>query len=254
MNEVAPPKIKPHNVKEYEVKQSKYPQVGKLPIRTILLAPSASGKTVLIQNMILDIYKGLFQRIYIFSPSIEVDHTWEPVKKHIEKDLKIKHSKEEPIYFSEYNNEALLEIIDTQKKVIEYQKKENYKRLFQILIIIDDFADSVEVSRNSKLLHSLFTRGRHSQISTIVSTQKFCALAPIIRVNASELYVFRLRNYQDLQCFIDEVSAIVGDKQTLLNMYKIATDEDYSFLYCKLTNKNKNEMFYINFDKKFNID
>ena len=104
--------------------------------------------------------------------------------------------------------------------------------MFQLLIIINDFADSVEVGRNSKLLHSLFTRGRHSQISTIVSTQTFCALAPIIRVNASELYVFRLRNYQDLQCFIDEVSAIVGDKQTLLNMYKIATEGDYSFLYC----------------------
>ena len=81
MNETEPPKIKPRHVKEYEVKQSKYPQVGKLPIRSILLAPSFSGKTVLIQNMILDIYKGLFQRIYIFSPSIEVDHTWEPVKK-----------------------------------------------------------------------------------------------------------------------------------------------------------------------------
>ena len=131
MDEVAPPKVKPIKIREYEVKQSKYPQVGKLPIRSILLAPSGSGKTVLIQNMILDIYKGLFQRIYIFSPSIEVDHTWEPVKKHIEKDLKIKHSKEEPIYFSEYNNEALLEIIDTQKKVIEYQKKKTIKDCFK---------------------------------------------------------------------------------------------------------------------------
>ena len=36
-------------------------------------------------------------------------------EKHIEKKIKIEHSKGEPIYFSEYNNEALLEIIDTQK-------------------------------------------------------------------------------------------------------------------------------------------
>ena len=52
-------------------------------------------------------------------------------EKHIEKDLNIKHSKEEPIYFSEYNNEALLEIIDTQKKVIEYQKKKTIKDCFK---------------------------------------------------------------------------------------------------------------------------
>ena len=40
--------------------------------------------------MILDIYKGLFQRIYIFPPSIDVDfQAWQPVKTYIEKDLKI---------------------------------------------------------------------------------------------------------------------------------------------------------------------
>ena len=70
--------------------------------------------------------------------------------------------------------------------------KKEIKKLLQILIIIDDFADDSSFSRQSKLLHALFTRGRHSQISTIVATQKFTALHPIIRVNASELFVFRL--------------------------------------------------------------
>ena len=94
--------------------------------------------------------------------------------------------------------------------------------------MIDDFADSPEFSRNSKLLHGLYTRGRHSQISTVVATHKFNALAPIIRVNASELFVFRLRNNQDLQTFLDEVSALV-EKPALLEMYRIATREAYSF-------------------------
>ena len=82
-------------------------------------------------------------------------------------------------------------------------------------MVVDDFADSVDVSRNSKLLHALFTRGRHSQISTIVSTQKFASIHPIIRVNASELYVFRLRNYSDLQSFLDELGGVCADKQTI---------------------------------------
>ena len=74
------PDIKPIKIKEYEVKQSKYPHVGKLPIRSLLIGPSGSGKTVLLQNMILDIYHDCFSRIYIFSPSIDVDASWTPVK------------------------------------------------------------------------------------------------------------------------------------------------------------------------------
>ena len=60
------PIIIPRKFKEYQVKQSKYEQVGKLQIRSILLAASGGGKTILIQNMILDIYEGLFERIYIY--------------------------------------------------------------------------------------------------------------------------------------------------------------------------------------------
>ena len=117
------PSIKPIRTKEYDVPKSKYPQVGSLPTRSILLGPSGSGKSILLQNMILDIYKGLFKRIYIFSPSIDVDfQTWQPVKSHIEKDLKIRETDEEKLYFSEYNPEALENIIDTQKKVTEFQK------------------------------------------------------------------------------------------------------------------------------------
>jgi hypothetical protein len=248
------PKIAPIKTKEYEVKQSRYKMVSKLPTRSILLSPSGGGKTILIQNMIIDIYKNCFNRVYIFSPSIEVDfQSWAPVKDHIKNDLKLNETEEEQFYFSEYDEETLSNIINTQRKIIEYQKQNNITKLYQILIVIDDFADSAEFSRRSKLLHSLFTRGRHSQISTIVATQKFTALHPIIRVNASELYVFKLRNRQDLDTFVDEVSAI-ADKNTILDLYKIATEEAFSFLYVKLTSKHKDDIFMIRYDKKLTYD
>ena len=79
-------------------------------------------------------------------------------------------------------------------------------------------------------------------ISTITTTQKFNAIHPIIRVNATELYVYRLRNMKDLDTFIDEVSAVL-DKKTLLELCNIATAEPYSFLYVKLTAKKRDEMF-----------
>ena len=90
-------------------------------------------------------------------------------------------------------------------------------------------------------------------ISTITATQKFSAIHPIIRVNATELYVYRLRNYKDLETFIDEVSAVY-DKKTLLEVYSIATSEPHSFLYVKLTAKSKDDMFYMNFNKRLVIN
>ena len=246
------PTIKPIKLKEYEVKQSKYNVVSKLPMRAVILGPSGSGKSILLQNFILDIYHKCFSRIYIFSPSINVDYqTWQPVKDMITKE--ITNNDDEQFYFDHYDEEGLFNFINTQRKIIEYQKKHNHNKLFSILIVVDDFADDVKFSRNSKLLHSLFTRGRHSQISTIVATQKFNALSPIIRVNASDLYVFRLRNYGDLQAFLDEVSAI-APKDVILEMYRIATDEPFSFLTVKLTSKDKNKIFMVRFDKQLSFD
>ena len=242
------PVIKPIKVKEFEFKQSKYKQCGSLPVRSILLGPSGSGKGVLLQNMILDIYKKCFERIYIFSPSINVDHTWLPVKKHIS-DTIDKKDDEPNFYYDSYDPESLEAIIESQTKIVEYQKKHNHNRIFQILIIVDDFADSPDFSRQSKLLHSLFTRGRHSGISTIVSTQKFSAIHPIIRLNATELFVFRLRNYQDTSMFLEEMGGMI-DKKTLLDIYKLATKEAYSFLYVKLNVNNLDNMFMITFSQK----
>ncbi len=111
----ATPIISPIALKEYEVKQSKYNIVGKLPIRCILLAPSSSGKTVLIQNMILDIHRDLFERVYIFSPSVHIDHTWYLVKAYLDK-MSLKDD-EPTLYYDEYNPEALEKIISTHKKL-----------------------------------------------------------------------------------------------------------------------------------------
>ena len=245
------PDIKPISVKQYEVKQSKYEQAQKLPVRGILLAPSGGGKGVLLQNMILDIYRDCFERVYIFSPSINVDHTWLPVKSYL--DNKINLSEDEPsLYYDTYDPDSLENIITTQRKIVEHQKNKKSNKLFSILLIVDDFADDQSFSRNSKLLHSLFTRGRHSSISTLVSTQKFAALSPLIRVNACSLYVFRLRNYQDLNTFLNEVSAIV-DKKTLLQMYKKATDESFGFLFVEFNARDKNQMFMVNYNSYIEI-
>ena len=123
------PVIKPIKVKEYTFKQSKYKQCGNLPVRGIILGASGSGKGILLQNMILDIYKDCFERIYIFSPSINVDHTWQPVKKYISD--KIMKSDDEPeFYYDTYDPDSLDKIMDNQKKIVEYQKNKKIQKMY----------------------------------------------------------------------------------------------------------------------------
>ena len=244
------PNIVPIKVKEYQVKQSKYEHVSKLPTRSVINAASGSGKTVLIQNLILDIYRGCFSRIYIFSPSIDIDDSWKPVKKYIEEEMTT--TEDEQIYFDDFDGEAVQKILNTQKKVIDHQKKDpKTKKLFSILLIFDDVADNKAIHNNSAL-NSCFTRGRHSQISTILSLQRYNSASTIIRTNMDSMYLFRLRNANDLSAIVDELSALL-DKKILLEIYMKATQERFSFLFIRLTSPTINDMFMIKFDKKIMI-
>ena len=176
------PIVKPINVKEYDFKQSKYEVAPKLPVSMIITGPSGSGKGILLQSLILDIYRDVFARVYVWSPSVSIDPNWSPVKRYIQTELKVDTEKEK-CFFDEYNPSELEAVINRQHKITEYQKKNGHKQLHSILIIVDDFADSKEFSRNSPLLNQLYVRGRHKGCNIITATQKFNALSPIIRVN-----------------------------------------------------------------------
>ena len=82
--------IKPIDLQEYTCKQSKHDIVPKLPLRGILLAPSGSGKTVLLSNLVLNVYRDCFEILYIFSPSVHVDQTWQAVKYYQEQIMEVK--------------------------------------------------------------------------------------------------------------------------------------------------------------------
>ena len=79
-------------------------------------------------------------------------------------------------------------------------------------------------------------------ISTITITQVNKQIPPIVRKNMTHLFIYRLRNYGDLEPTVEELSAIY-DKKTLLQIYHEAVSEDYSFLYVNLMNKDKGKTF-----------
>ena len=63
----------------------------------ILLAPSGIGKTVLLSNLILNVYLDCFEILYMFSPSVHDDLTWQAVKDYQEKIMKVTATQKEQL-------------------------------------------------------------------------------------------------------------------------------------------------------------
>ena len=145
-------------------------------------------------SLILEQYRGVFERIYIFSPSVNIDDGWIPVKKYIEEDLGV-NTEREQTYWDEWDEAALRRIIQQQRKITEASKKLEMKKLYQVLVVIDDFADTPQLHKPHGALDTLFIRGRGRE------------------VNMQFLCCWRLRNQHELDAVIEELSALLPKEQ-----------------------------------------
>ena len=60
------PTVEPIDIPQYKYKNNKHETLPKLPARIFAVASSTGDKSVLIQNLILKIYRGSFERTYFF--------------------------------------------------------------------------------------------------------------------------------------------------------------------------------------------
>jgi hypothetical protein len=213
------------------------------------LAPSGGGKTTTLISMLLGPYRGIFNEVHVFSPSVHIDSAWAPVKQfagHLENSS----------FNDEWDEEALRQILDRQRDRIRQMKDAKSKKpLPQILTIIDDFADRSDILHSrSGILTTLFIRGRHFGSSCWVSSQKLTAIASVARVNFRFLLVWRLRNQKEIIALMEELSALYP-MQVLHEMFETAiSDEQHSFWYIDLVAKKKEDMFFIRFDHKMVLE
>ena len=95
----------------------------------------------------------------------------------------------------------------------------------------------------------MFIKIRHQNQSVWVASQRPSLVSATIRTQMSALFIFKQRNVKDLITFLDEFSAMV-DKKTLMEIYKLATDQKYNFLFINLLAADADHMFYWNLDKR----
>ena len=213
------------------------------------LAPSGQGKTTTLISMLLGPYAKIFDEVHVFSPSVDVDSAWDPVKE-FGKGLK------GSSFNSEWDEPALKEIMDRQKaKIKELKAAKSKKPLPQCLCIIDDHADSPYIMHSaSNILTTLFVRGRHFGSSCWISSQKLTAISAVARCNFRFMLCWRLRNKRELlDGLLYELSALFP-LPVLYEMYETAIEEEHSFWYVNLVAKKKEDMMYIRFEHKMVVD
>ena len=222
-----------------------------LPTSFVLAAPTASGKTMIILNLLLRYYKDEFARIWVFSPSIKLDPQYAPLRKYLEK---MANPDKEPLYFEDLHQEILGKLLDDQRKITEDCRKAKTKPP-QVCVVLDDLADRGDIltkrqggSQGSWMV-SLATRGRHFNVTWVISSQVMNLVGTIIRKNCRCMCVWRLRNHREVETLCEELSGVYG-KDEIMELYRYATTDPYSFLFVRLDAKTRKDMFWLRFEKR----
>jgi len=210
-----------------------------LPMRLLIIGKSQlSGKTNFIGNILdrpyddtdiegRDLYMNDFKgdNIYIISPSTKLDTKWISV---IE-DKKIPDAN----VIKSFNEEILDTLYQSLEEKFEEAIKEKRKPEHS-LIILDDVSFSGDLkSHTHGALTKLFCNGRHSLISTIVTSQKYTDILTTCRENATGLVLFDSSRKQLETIFMDHG---VTDKKDFLAMFRKVTEEPHSFMIINYSN------------------
>ena len=230
------PEVKPLKLgTQLQVKQPKNAPFLQLPRNEAMITVSGGGKTVAHIRTLMDSDKlgGLFDKYIVMSPNVHTDPNYIPLAKYIERQTG---QTKEQCFFDEWDPQVITDTMAEMRKANAYvrknREKHGFTHLYSCHITIDDWADRADISKNpSSPLIQLFTKGRHSQTSCTILTQKFRLLNSAIRVNCHSLWIGRVISSLEKKALVEEFGEAAGSDEAFQAMLKRATDSDYGFLY-----------------------
>jgi hypothetical protein len=196
------------------------------PFRSLVVAPSGSGKSNFITNLITLFCKGkgTYDSIYIFCKC-----------------------KDEPLYrFLGDKSKGLIEVHEDLSKLPALNDLNQCK---QTLLIFDDFVTSI---KQHPTISEYFIRGRKKNCSIMFLSQSYYGTPKIIRQNINYLIVLKLGGTRDINSILNECSVDLN-KGELLEIYNDSTKEKFSCLIVNL-DKNGNEKYRKNFLEYYEIE
>jgi hypothetical protein len=172
----------------------------KIPFRMCVVAPSGSGKSNFLVNLIHLFCagdKGTFSTIQI-----------------------ITRNKAEPLYKwleNECEQIRITEGLSTTPKLDDFDKNKNH------LVIFDDLV----LSKDLSMVENYYIRARKLNCSVIFLSQSYFKIPKIIRNNCSYMVLLKLSGNREMNIIMSEFGLGV-DKETLLKLYEYATAEKFS--------------------------
>jgi hypothetical protein len=172
----------------------------KLPFRMCVVAPSGSGKSNFLLNLIHKFCagdKGTFSTINI-----------------------ITRNKDEPLYKwleSECEQIRITEGLSTSPKLDEFDKNKNH------LVVWDDLV----LSKDLSMVENYYIRARKLNCSVIFISQSYFKIPKIIRNNCSYMVLLKLSGNREVNIILSEFGLGVT-KEELLQLYEYATKEKFS--------------------------
>lgn len=178
-----------------------------------LIGPRSSGKSVVINNLILrdEMLRGLFEEILIISPTIHSDSSSR---------FLIQEAGKENVYEA-YSEDIIQGLINSVKD------KDKHERSMK-LIILDDVIGSIP--KYNSLVYNLTSKARHWSISMIISSQNLRELPPVCRNNTTHWAFFRSGNLKEIEKMMEELGSL-GSKENCLALYQECVEEPHKFMY-----------------------
>lgn len=171
----------------------------KIPFRMCIVAPSGSGKTNFLCNLIglFSRGKGTFQTITI-----------------------ITRNKDEPLYkwiTSKSDQIVIKEGLTNTPPLDKYDKDVNH------LLVWDDLV----LSKDLSMVENYYIRARKFNVSCIFISQSYFKIPKIIRNNCSYMVLLKLSGQREVNVILSEFGLGVS-KDQLVEIYKYATNEKFS--------------------------
>ncbi len=237
------PAIQTHDHPTFQDRSANVANLPDLPLRFAFVGTSGSGKGVAMLDLLLRHYRAAFDRIYLYSRSASLDKGWDPLRKYVE-EVQHVNQDDEPTFFDEFDAKALQEQMELQVRVAAYAKKAKHKEIPQVLRIFDDLVDDDRVMHsNHNLIATLAIRSRDFGGKLWVATQKFRALANIIRVNLTAVFVWpALANRLERKAILEEISGHFSPEQ-IEEMLQYVSQRPFGFLFADLKTADPDRMF-----------
>ena len=155
-----------------------YPMVADVFSHTsfnIIVGKMGQGKSSLMVNLVKNVFKKCFAKIYIFIP--------ESSRKSIDKDIFGRHLPEDQL-FDELTEENLEYVYD--------RLQENSEDLDFSLLIIDDFQVQLKDIRIVAILERIITKMRHLRCTVFLLNQNYVKLVKNLRLLVSNIILFNV--------------------------------------------------------------